>query len=417
MATKIDIISGFLGAGKTTLIKKLLKEAYADEQVVLIENEFGEIGIDGGFLKEAGIQIREMNSGCICCSLVGDFGTSLKEVVDKYHPDRILIEPSGVGKLSDVIKAVQGVQGDVDIVLNSYTTVVDAKKCKMYMRNFGEFFNNQVEYAGAIIMSRTDIIDEKKAQQAMELLRGINAKAAIITTPIEKLDGKKILEVMEKPVSIEEELMAEEEVCPECGHVHEHGEHHHHDHEDECGCGHDHDEHDHHHDHDEHEHHHDECGCDHDHDEHEHHHDHEGHEHHHDHDDECGCGHDHDEHEHHHEHHHDHDHECGCGHDHHDHHHHHADEVFTSWGRETIKKYTREGLEKMLEALSASEDYGIILRAKGMLPAEDGTWIYFDMVPEETEIREGAPEYTGRLCVIGSKLKEDKLAELFGLAE
>lgn len=340
MATKIDIISGFLGAGKTTLIKKLLKEAYADEQVVLIENEFGEIGIDGGFLKEAGIQIREMNSGCICCSLVGDFGTSLKEVVDKYHPDRILIEPSGVGKLSDVIKAVQGVQGDVDIVLNSYTTVVDAKKCKMYMRNFGEFFDNQVEYAGAIIMSRTDIIDEKKAQQAMELLRGINAKAAIITTPIEKLDGKKILEVMEKPVSLEEELMSEEEVCPECGHVHEHGEHHHHDH----------------------------------------------------------------------------DHECGCGHDHHDHHHHHADEVFTSWGCETIRKYTREGLEKMLEALSASEDYGIILRAKGMLPAEDGTWIYFDMVPEETEIREGAPEYTGRLCVIGSKLKEDKLAELFGLA-
>ena len=381
MATKIDIISGFLGAGKTTLIKKLLKEAYADEQVVLIENEFGEIGIDGGFLKEAGIQIREMNSGCICCSLVGDFGTSLKEVVDKYHPDRILIEPSGVGKLSDVIKAVQGVQGDVDIVLNSYTTVVDAKKCKMYMRNFGEFFNNQVEYAGAIIMSRTDIIDEKKAQQAMELLRGINAKAAIITTPIEKLDGKKILEVMEKPVSLEEELMAEEEVCPKCGHVHEHGEHHHHDHDDECGCGHDHDEHEHHH---------------------------------HDHDDECGCGHDH----HDHDHHHDHDDECSCGHDHHhDHHHHHADEVFTSWGRETIKKYTREGLEKMLEALSASEDYGIILRAKGMLPAENGTWIYFDMVPEETEIREGAPEYTGRLCVIGSKLKEDKLAELFGLAE
>ena len=404
MATKIDIISGFLGAGKTTLIKKLLKEAYADEQVVLIENEFGEIGIDGGFLKEAGIQIREMNSGCICCSLVGDFGTSLKEVVDKYHPDRILIEPSGVGKLSDVIKAVQGVQGDVDIVLNSYTTVVDAKKCKMYMRNFGEFFDNQVEYAGAIIMSRTDIIDEKKAQQAMELLRGINAKAAIITTPIEKLDGKKILEVMEKPVSLEEELMSEEEVCPECGHVHEHGEHHHHDHDHdhECGCGHDHEDHDHE-DHEHHHHDHDhECGCGHDHEDHEHHH--------HDHDHECDCGHDHEDHEHHH---HDHDHECGCG---HDHHHHHADEVFTSWGRETIKKYTREGLEKMLEALSASEDYGIILRAKGMLPAEDGTWIYFDMVPEETEIREGAPEYTGRLCVIGSKLKEDKLAELFGLA-
>ena len=385
MATKIDIISGFLGAGKTTLIKKLLKEAFADEQVVLIENEFGEIGIDGGFLKEAGIQIREMNSGCICCSLVGDFGTSLKEVVEKYHPDRILIEPSGVGKLSDVIKAVQGVQGDVDIVLNSYTTVVDAKKCKMYMRNFGEFFNNQVEYAGAVIMSRTDIVDEKKAQQAMELLREINGKAAIITTPIEKLDGKKILEVMEKPVSLADEMM-EEEVCPECGHVHEH---HHHDH--------DHEEHEHHHhDHDH------ECGCGHDHEEHEHHH--------HDHDHECGCGHDHEEHEHHH---HDHDHECGCG---HDHHHHHADEVFTSWGRETIRKYSQNELKEMLDALSASEDYGIILRAKGMLPAEDGTWIYFDMVPEETEIREGAPEYTGRLCVIGSKLKEDKLAELFKLA-
>ena len=384
-ATKIDIISGFLGAGKTTLIKKLLKDAFQGEQVVLIENEFGEIGIDGGFLKEAGIEIREMNSGCICCSLVGDFGASLKEVVSKYHPDRILIEPSGVGKLSDVIKAVQGVQEEVGLVLNSYTTVVDAKKCKMYMRNFGEFFNNQVEYAGAIIMSRTDIVDEAKAQAAMELLRGINSKAAIITTPIEKLEGKKILEVMEHPVSLEEELMKEEEVCPECGHVHEDGHHHH--------------------DHEEHEHHHD-------HEEHDHHHDHEEHEHHHDHDHECGCGHDHD---HEHEHHHDHDHECGCGHDHHDHHHHHADEVFTSWGKETIKKFTRENLEKILETLSATEEYGTILRAKGMLPTEDGTWIYFDMVPEETEIREGAPEYTGRLCVIGSKLNEDKLAELFGL--
>ncbi len=342
---KIDIISGFLGAGKTTLIKKLLKEAFEGEQVVLIENEFGEIGIDGGFLKDAGIEIREMNSGCICCSLVGDFGASLKEVVEKYHPDRILIEPSGVGKLSDVIKAVQGVEEDVDIQLNSYTTVVDAKKCKMYMRNFGEFFDNQVQYAGAIIMSRTDIVDEKKAMESMELLRSINEKAAIITTPIEKLDGKKILEVMEHPVSLADELLKEE------------------------------------------------------------------HEHHHDHDDECGCGHDHD-HEHHH---HDHDDECGCGH-HHDHHHHHADEVFTSWGRETIKKFTREGLEKMLESLSASEEYGVILRAKGMLPAEDGTWIYFDMVPEETEIREGSPEYTGRLCVIGSKLNEEKLAKLFGVA-
>ena len=385
--TKIDIISGFLGAGKTTLIKKLLKEAFQDEQVVLIENEFGEIGIDGGFLKEAGIEIREMNSGCICCSLVGDFGASLKEVIDKYHPDRILIEPSGVGKLSDVIRAVQDVQEETGLVLNSYTTVVDAKKCKMYMRNFGEFFNNQVEYAGAIIMSRTDIVDEEKAMQSMELLRSLNKKAAIITTPVEKLDGKKLLEVMENPVSLEEEMM-EEEVCPECGHVHEHHHEHEHHHDHDCGCDHDHDEHEHHHDHD--------CGCGHD-------HDHDEHEHHHDHD--CGC--DHDEHEHHHD--------CGCGHDHHGHHHHHADEVFTSWGRETVKKYSRENLEKILATLSESEEYGVILRAKGMLPAEDGTWIYFDMVPEETEIREGSPEYTGRLCVIGSKLNEEKLAEIFGL--
>ena len=417
---KIDIISGFLVAGKTTLIKKLLKEAFEGEQVVLIEHEFGEIGIDGGFLKDAGIEIREMNSGCICCSLVGDFGASLKEVVEKYHPDRILIEPSGVGKLSDVIKAVQGVEEDVDIQLNSYTTVVDAKKCKMYMRNFGEFFDNQVQYAGAIIMSRTDIVDEKKAMESMELLRSINEKAAIITTPIEKLDGKKILEVMEHPVSLADELLKEEQEHhhahdDECGCGHDHDHEHHHDHDDECGCGHDHDHEHHHHDHD------DECGCGHDHD-HEHHH-------HHDHDDECGCGHDHDHEHHHHDHdecgcghdhdhehhHHDHDDECGCGH-HHDHHHHHADEVFTSWGRETIKKFTREGLEKMLESLSASEEYGVILRAKGMLPAEDGTWIYFDMVPEETEIREGSPEYTGRLCVIGSKLNEEKLAKLFGVA-
>ena len=340
---KIDIISGFLGAGKTTLIKKLLKDGFQGEQVVLIENEFGEIGIDGGFLKEAGIQIREMNSGCICCSLVGDFGTSLKEVVTKYDPDRILIEPSGVGKLSDVIKAVQGVQDEVDIKLNSYTTVVDAKKCKMYMKNFGEFFDNQIQYAGAIIMSRTDIASEKKVQESLELLRSLNKDAAIITTPIENLDGKKLVEVMEHPVSLEQEMLEEE---------HEHQHHH---------------------------------------------------------DGECGCGHDHEEHEHHHHH----DGECGCG---HDHHHHHADEVFTSWGRETIKKYTREGLEKILEALSESDKYGIILRAKGMLPAEDGTWIYFDMVPEETEIREGAPEYTGRLCVIGSKLDEHALEELFGIA-
>ena len=362
--TKIDIISGFLGAGKTTLIQKLLKEAFKEEQVVLIENEFGEIGIDGGFLKEAGIQIREMNSGCICCSLVGDFGASLKEVISQYHPDRILIEPSGVGKLSDVIKAVQGVQKETDLILNSYTTVVDAKKCKMYMRNFGEFFNNQVEYAGAIILSRTDLIDEKKAEQCMEMLRKVNERAAIITTPIEKLDGKKVLEVMEHPVSLQEEMMAEE-VCPECGHVHSH------DHE-----------HEHHHDHDH---------------EHEHHH---AHEHDHDH-----------EHEHHHAHEHDHHHDH-CG---HDHHHHHADEVFTSWGRETVKKYTREKLEHMLDQLSHSEEFGVVLRAKGMLPAEDGTWIYFDMVPEETQIREGAADYTGRLCVIGSDLKEDRLEALFEL--
>ena len=343
-----------------------------------------------------------MNSGCICCSLVGDFGTSLKEVVTKYNPDRILIEPSGVGKLSDVIKAVQGVQDEVDIKLNSYTTVVDAKKCKMYMKNFGEFFDNQIQYAGAIIMSRTDIATEKKVQESLELLRSLNKDAAIITTPIENLDGKKLVEVMEHPVSLEQEMLEEEH------------EHHHHHHDEECCCGHDHDheehEHHHHHDHDE-----ECCGHDHDHDEHEHHHhdhdeeccghDHEEH-HHHDHDGECGCGHDH-------EHHHHHDGECGCG---HDHHHHHADEVFTSWGRETIKKYTREGLEKILEALSESDKYGIILRAKGMLPAEDGTWIYFDMVPEETEIREGAPEYTGRLCVIGSKLDEHALEELFGIA-
>ena len=365
--TKIDIISGFLGAGKTTLIKKLLSEALKGEQVVLIENEFGEIGIDGGFLKDSGIEIREMNSGCICCSLVGDFGTSLKEVITTYHPDRIIIEPSGVGKLSDVIKAVKGVDVDCEISLNSYTTVADVNKCKMYMRNFGEFFENQLQYARTIILSRTDTpkATEEKVAKAVALIREVNKDAVIITTPIEKLDGAQILEAMEQG------RKEDEDFCPVCGGHHDH-EHHH---DDECGHDHDHEHH------------------------------------HHDHDDECGCGHDHD-HEHHH---HDHDDECGCGH-HHDHHHHHADEVFTSWGRETIKKFTREGLEKMLESLSASEEYGVILRAKGMLPAEDGTWIYFDMVPEETEIREGSPEYTGRLCVIGSKLNEEKLVKLFGVA-
>ncbi len=394
--TKIDIFSGFLGAGKTTLIKKLLKEAYKGELVVLIENEFGEIGIDGGFLKEAGVEIREMNSGCICCSLVGDFGTALKEVIAKYEPQRIVIEPSGVGKLSDVIKAVQKIENEVEIKLNSFTTVVDATKCKMYMKNFGEFFSNQIEYAGTVILSRTDKASEEKIAAALEIIRGLNQTAAVITTPIEKLSGEKILDTMENNRSLEKELM-DEEVCPVCGGHHAHEHHHDHDHE-ECGCGHDHD-HEHHHDHD-----HEECGCGHDHD----------HEHHHDHDhEECGCGHDHD-----HEHHHDHDHEeCGCGHDHDHHHHHHADEVFTSWGKETTKKYTKEGIHEILEALSNHNDeYGMVLRAKGMVEGEDGQWIYFDMVPGEADVREGAPEYTGRICVIGSKMNEANLARLFGLA-
>ena len=404
--TKIDIVSGFLGAGKTTLIKKLLKEALAGTQTVLIENEFGEIGIDGGFLKDAGIEIKEMNSGCICCSLVGDFGTSLKEVLNTYHPDRILIEPSGVGKLSDVMKAVQNAGLGTEVELNSAVAVVDASKCKMYIKNFGEFFINQIEHAGTIILSRTDVASEEKVKQAVELIREHNEKATIITTPLAQLEGKEILATIEGAKDLEAELMEQVKA------MHDDHEHHHHHEEDEdehehC-CHHHHDEeedehdHEHHHHHDEEEDEHEHC-CHHHHDEEEDEHEHCCH-HHHDEDE--------DEHEHHH---HDHDHECGCGHDHHDHHHHHADEVFTSWGRETIKKYTKENLEKMLEALSASDEYGIILRAKGMLPAEDGTWIYFDMVPEETEIREGAPEYTGRLCVIGSKLNEDKLAELFGL--
>lgn len=387
--TKIDIISGFLGAGKTTFIKKLLKEAFKGEQVVLIENEFGEIGIDGGFLKEAGIEIKEMNSGCICCSLVGDFEKSLKEVIDTYHPDRILIEPSGVGKLSDVIKAVQDAQVNLDAQLNSFTTVVDVTKCRIYSKNFGEFFSNQIEYAGAIILSRTDKAKHEKVEESVAILRGLNEKAPIITTPIEQLSGEKLLETMEGSKSLEEELLAEI-VCPECGG--------HHDHDEECGCGHEH-----HHDHDEHEHHH------HDHDEHEHHHDHDEHEHHH---------HDHDEH-----HHHDHDHGeecgCGCGHDHHhDHHgHHHADEVFTSWGKETIQTYTKEEISNILKTLESDSSYGTILRAKGMVAGADGEWIYFDMVPEEHEVRTGAAEYTGRICVIGSKLDEHKLEELFGIAK
>ena len=374
--TKIDIISGFLGAGKTTLIKKLLSEALKGEQVVLIENEFGEIGIDGGFLKEAGIEIREMNSGCICCSLVGDFGTALNEVIEKYHPDRIIIEPSGVGKLSDIIKAVEDIKVKTNVELNSYTTVVDVSKCKMYLRNFGEFFENQVEYAKTIVLSRTDKASQDKIEKAVELLRGINKDAAIITTPVEELGGKKVLETME---GVKIDLMFDEEE--------RHGHHHHHDHGEEC--------------------------C------HEHHHDHDGeccHEHHHDHDEECGH-----EHHHHghdgeccHEHHHEHDENCTCGcHDHDHHHHHHADEVFTSWGRETAHKYTKDEIEEALKTLSSDLSYGTVLRAKGMVAGADGEWIYFDMVPEEYELRTGAAEYTGRLCVIGSKLEEQKLAELF----
>lgn len=380
--TRIDIISGFLGAGKTTLIKKLLGDALKGQQVVLIENEFGEIGIDGGFLKDAGIEIREMNSGCICCSLVGDFGAALKDVITKYHPDRIIIEPSGVGKLSDVIKAVDGVEKEAGVALNSATTVVDVMKCKMYLRNFGEFFENQVKSAGTIILSRTDKADTEKVEAAVKMLRELNPEAHIITTPVEVLGGKKVLDTMEGAIINLAQVEEEEH------------HHHHHDH-DECCCGHDHDEeHEHHHhDHD------DECCCGHDHEEHEHHH--------HDHDDECCCGHDHD-----HEHHH-HDDACGCGHEHH--HHHHADEVFISWGQETVKTFTKEQIEGILKKLSEDTAYGMVLRAKGMVAGADGQWIYFDMVPEEYEVRDGAPEFTGRICVIGSKLAEDKLAELFGL--
>ena len=407
---KIDIISGFLGAGKTTLIKKLLSEALKGQQVVLIENEFGEIGIDGGFLKDAGVNITEMNSGCICCSLVGDFGTALKDVITKFNPDRIIIEPSGVGKLSDVIKAVQGVAEDAPIELNSLVTVADANKCKMYMKNFGEFYNNQVESAHTIVLSRTQNMKQDKLEACVAMIREHNKDAAVITTPWDELTGEQLLAAMEKPVSLADMVMAEEDICPVCGGHHDHDhEDHDHDHDDHCGCDHDHD-HEHHHDHEDHDHEHHHDHEDHD---HEHHHDHDDHEHHHDHDhdDHCGCDHDHD-----HEHHHDHDDHCGCGHDHDHHHHHHADEVFTSWGKETPRKYTKEEVETILKALAAeNNEYGIILRAKGMLPSPDGTWIYFDMVPEEYEIREGQPEYTGRLCVIGSKIDETKLEKLFML--
>lgn len=407
--TKVDIISGFLGAGKTTLISKLLKEALKGEQVVLIENEFGEIGIDGGFLKDSGVEIREMNSGCICCSLVGDFGTSLKEVVDKYHPDRIIIEPSGVGKLSDVIKAVKDLHIENEIVLNSASTVADASKVKVYMKNFGEFFNNQIEHAGTVILSRTQNVSEEKLKTAIELIKSVNPNAHIITTPWDDIDGTKILGAMENVTNLELEMLAE--AAQKAYEKHEEEHHHHHHHEDEHGCcccgGHHHDE-----DDDEHEHHGHECHHDHDH-EHECHHDHD-HEHecHHDHDHEHECHHDHD---HEHECHHDHDHEHECHHEHgHDHeYHHHADDIFTSWGTETPKKYDREELDSILKKLSESEDYGKVLRSKGMLPCTDGTWMYFDLVPEEYEIREGSADFTGRICVIGSELKEDALKELF----
>ena len=375
--TKIDIISGFLGAGKTTFIKKLLEEAIAGEQVVLIENEFGEIGIDGGFLKDSGIEIREMNSGCICCSLVGDFGTSLAEVLTQYKPERIIIEPSGVGKLSDVMKAVIDVSADMDVELNSAVTIVDAAKCKMYMKNFGEFFNNQIENAGTIVLSRTDITDASKIQKDVEMIREKNANAVIITTPLDQLDGSQLLEIIEKKDTMLDDLLAE---VRESRHHDGHGEEccgHHHGHDEEC--------HEHHHDHDE------EC-----------------HEHHHDHDEEC--------HEHHH---HDHDEECH-GHHHHDvcgheHHHHHADEVFTSWGMETIVPVTHEQLEDVLKRLSNTREFGDVLRAKGMLPTENpGEWLYFDLVPEQYEIRQGRPDYTGKVCVIGASLKEEELNSVFG---
>ena len=377
--TKIDIVSGFLGAGKTTLIKKLLAEAFQGEKLVLIENEFGEISIDGGFLKDSGVQISEMSSGCICCSLVGDFGKALKDVQAQFHPDRILIEPSGVGKLSDVIVAVQNTVADIpDMQLNSFVTVADATKVKVYMKNFGEFYNNQIESAGAIILSRTQKLSQEKLEAAAAMLREKNPDAAILTTPWDQLDGKVILSAMEK-VSLADELLAKmraEHEAEEAEHEHEH---HHHDH--------DHEEHEHHHHHDD------------DDDEHEHHHHHD---------------HDHEEHEHEHEHHHDHDHECddpncSCH-----HHHHHADEVFTSWGKETPKAFSQADIQRILTALDSS-DYGKILRAKGIVSGSDGAWVEFDYVPEEHDIRPGKPDYTGRLCVIGAELREDKLAELFGL--
>ena len=391
--TKIDIISGFLGAGKTTLIKKLIEQAFKGEKLVLIENEFGEIGIDGGFLKDAGVEITEMNSGCICCSLVGDFGTALKQVITDYAPDRIIIEPSGVGKLSDVIKAVKDVSANLDVELDSYTTVADVSKVKIYMKNFGEFFNNQIESANTIVLSRTQTASQDKIEKAVAMIREKNEHATIVTTPWDELDGSAIRQAMQNYKTLEETMMDEAQK----GHDHDH------DHGDDCTCGcHDQD-HEHHHDHDDHDHEHHHDHDDHD---HEHHHDHDDHDHEHHHD------HDHD-----HEHHHDHDHgdECSCGCHDHDHHHHHADEVFTSWGKETPHKFNEDKLREILDTLADTEKYGVILRAKGILPSDAGEWLYFDLVPGEFEIRKGNPDITGKLCVIGSKLKEDDLAELFGV--
>ena len=388
--TKIDIISGFLGAGKTTFIKKMIEEAFKGEQVVLIENEFGEVGIDGGFLKDSGIQITEMNSGCICCSLVGDFATNLNEVITKYHPDRILIEPSGVGKLSDVMKSVIDIEKEQDVKLNALVTVVNALKASKQMKAFGEFFNNQIEHATTVILSRSQNATPEQLEFCVKQIQALNPKAAIITTDWNSISGEKILATMEGQDNLEMKVLAETHHAQEEA---EH-EHHHHDHE-EHEHHHDHEEHEHHHDHEEHEHHHD-------HEEHEHHHDHEEHEHHHDHDD--------------HEHHHDHDHgeNCTCGcHDHDHHHHHHADDIFTSWGKETPHKFEKAKLEEILKGFVDNDD---ILRAKGMVESVDGTWIYFDMVPGEYEIREGEPDYTGRLVVIGTNIHEHELEELFGIA-
>ena len=381
--TKVDIISGFLGAGKTTFIKELIEKVFAGEKLVLIENEFGEIGIDGGFLQDAGIEITEMNSGCICCTLVGDFSVALKKVLDEYHPDHVIIEPSGVGKLSDVAAAIENVKEDADIEIEGRITVVDGKKAKMYLDNFGEFFENQVEHASTIVISRTQNMTDEKIEACVHLLREKNDKATIISTPWDQLSGDAIRHALEHGAEIEglfEHHHDHDEECT-CGH--------HHDHDEECGCGHHHD-HEHHHDHDE------ECTCG-------HHHDHE-HEHHHDHDEECTCGH-------HHEHHHDHDEECSCGCGHH--HHHHADEVFTSWGKETAHKYTEEELDYLLKALSETDAYGTILRSKGIIQMTDGNWKQFDLVPQEYEVRDGNADYAGRMVVIGTDLKEDELAKLF----